>query len=93
MQNCHLGLMRLCYATVTEHIEGKQPGSQHEAMTQVGEERAVARAAVIGHFTTFGVGKRPLPEKLKAKERGRLEAAEKALEREMARDRSAFTPV
>lgn len=55
--------------------------------------RMLVRAAVIGHFTTFGVGKRPLPEKLKAKERGRLEAAEKALEREMARDRSAFTPV
>ena len=53
----------------------------------------VTRAAVIGHFTTFGVGKRPLPEKLKAKERGRLEAAEKALEREMAREKTAFTPV
>ncbi len=50
-------------------------------------------AAVLGHFTTFGIGKRPLPEKLKVKERGRLQTAEKALEREMARDKSDFTPV
>lgn len=32
-------------------------------------------------------------EKLKAKERARLDAAEKALTREMARDKTEFTPV
>lgn len=48
---------------------------------------------MLGHFTTFGIGKRPLPEKLKVKEHGRLETAEKALEREMSRDKSSFTPV
>jgi len=57
------------------------------------DARGAARAAVLGHFTTFGVGKRPLPEKLKTKERGRLAAAEKALAREMQRDTSEFTPV
>jgi hypothetical protein len=43
--------------------------------------------ALIGHFTSFGLGKKAFPAKLKDKQQQRLGLAEKLLEREQARER------
>ena len=43
--------------------------------------------AMIGFFTSFGIGKRAFPAKLKEKQEQRLVVAERLLERELARER------
>ncbi|KAK9915502.1 hypothetical protein WJX75_000013 [Coccomyxa subellipsoidea] len=49
--------------------------------------------AMIGHFTVFGLGKKPFPAKLKEKQEKRLALAEKLLERELARERKVANVV
>lgn len=43
--------------------------------------------AMIGHFTSFGLGKKAFPAKLKDKQQQRLTLAERLLERELVRER------
>ena len=43
--------------------------------------------AMSGHFTSFGIGNKAFPAKLKEKQEARLALAERLLERERARER------
>ena len=43
--------------------------------------------AMIGFFTSFGIGKKAFPAKLKEKQEQRLVVAERLLERELAKER------
>ncbi|BDA43838.1 probable photosystem II repair protein PSB27-H1, chloroplastic at C-terminar half [Coccomyxa sp. Obi] len=49
--------------------------------------------AMIGHFTVFGLGKKPFPAKLKEKQEKRVAVAERLLERELARERKVAVVV
>ena len=58
-------------------------------VTQSAHRWAGVITAMIGFFTSFGIGKKAFPAKLKEKQEQRLVVAERLLERELARERKA----
>ena len=78
--NLHVGPGACCVHMYVIKARVRGPGSRCSAGVIT---------AMIGFFTSFGIGKKAFPAKLKEKQEQRLVVAERLLERELARERKA----